>query len=190
LPEKVDTTPKKSEEDELIIALQDDVGAMASRIDAEYANRPGEDVDAIVKRRIGQGPFRSLLEKMYGARCCVSGVSKRKLLIASHIVPWSKSTAAQKTDPENGLLLTVGWDALFDKGFVSFDDEGSLLRSLELDDNTVQLLRMSIEVTLPEKMLSPKRKENLAWHRKRHGFETDVSAILESDTKQTSVAAV
>lgn len=175
LPERDHASQEESEREERINGLQIDVDAMANQIDAEYANRPGGDVDAVVKRRVGQGPFRDLLELKCGVACCLSGVSNRRLLIASHIVPWSRSTAAQKTDHENGLLLAVGWDALFDKGFVSFDDEGRLLRSEQLDEDTIQRLGMSIEVSLPDTMLTPRRKANLAQHRRQHRFELEVS---------------
>jgi len=110
----------------------------------------------------------------------------RRLLIASHIVPWSKSSPAQKTDSENGLLLAVGWDALFDKGFVSFDDT-HLLRSDQLDDDTMERLGMSLEIALPGKMLSAKRRENLAWHRKRHGFEASAKEDDPSERVATKV---
>lgn len=140
------------------------------QIGAEYANKPGEEVDAIVKRRIGQGPFRDLLEEVHGVTCCVSGITNRRLLIASHIVPWSKASSIQKTDHENGLLLSVIWDALFDKGFISFDDHGKLLRSEELDNATAERLGISMEAKLPEEMLTKRRKENLSWHRREYGF--------------------
>ncbi len=143
----------------------------SNQIVSEYANKPGTDVEAIVKRRIGQGPFRSLLENIYGVSCCLSGLANRRLLIASHIVPWSKSSDNQKTDPENGLLLSVIWDALFDKGFVSFDDNGKLLCSDILDEDTARLLGISLDVSLPTELLTDKRRKNLFWHREYHEFK-------------------
>lgn len=55
-------------------------------IEGEYKNKPGEDVDAIVKRRVGQSEFRDVLVEIYGAACHVSDLAKGRLLIASHIV--------------------------------------------------------------------------------------------------------
>ena len=152
--------------------LRIEVVDVSDQISVAYSNQPGKDVDAIVKRRIGQGPFRNLLEEIYGVSCCLSGLSNRRLLIASHIVPWSESTGEQKTDPENGLLLSVSWDALFDKGFVSFDENGQLLSSEILDEDTARCLGVSMTVRLPEIMLTEERKKNLSWHRKNYGFET------------------
>ncbi len=149
----------------------DELEKASTQIDALYANKPGEDVDAIVKRRIGQGPFRNLLAKKYGVSCFVSGLTNERLLIASHIVPWSKASPTQKTDPENGLLLSVSWDALFDKGFVSFSDDGKLLCAEKLEEDTARQLGISMTAELPVDMLTEARKKNLRWHRKNHGFK-------------------
>ena len=134
-------------------------------IDEEYKNKPGEDVDAIVKRRVGQSEFRNLLEKIYGASCHVSNIDKRKLLIASHIVPWSKSTGDEKTDPENGLLLAVNWDAVFDKGLVCFDDEGKVNFSEDLDTETIHQLGLDRNEYLNKIVLTTQRRSYLKRHK-------------------------
>ena len=164
-----DADDKRNDTEERLVS---EVASASTQIAAEYANKPGDDVDAIVKRRIGQGPFRNLLVKKYGVSCCVSGLANKRLLIASHIVPWSKASPTQKTDPENGLLLSVSWDALFDKGFVSFDDDGKLLCSEMLEEDTAQHLGVSMTARLPVDMLTEERRKNLFWHRKNHGFKT------------------
>ena len=58
--------------------------------------------------------------------CAVCGVSERRLLIASHILPWSKSKGNEKTDPNNGLVLCVLHDKLFELDYISFDNKGYL----------------------------------------------------------------
>lgn len=144
--------------------------AVVGQMDDEYSHKPGEDVDVIAKRRVGQGPFRNLLEAVYGSACWVSGIRIEKLLIASHIVPWSKSSPVEKTDRDNGLLLSVSWDAVFDKGFVSFDDNGTLMCSEMLDAESAWLLGIATEAKLPPEMLTEGRKKYLSWHRE-HVFE-------------------
>lgn len=151
-------------------ALLKDVKDASVQLENEYINSPGHDIDAIVKRRIGQGSFRNLLEKQWGVQCWLSGLANRELLIASHIVPWSLSDANQKTDQENGLLLSVTWDTLFDKGLVSFSDEGIPLFHEILDEDTAKCLGISMNVELPGGMMTPVRKKNLRWHRERYGF--------------------
>ncbi len=56
-------------------------------------------------------------------------VNDERLLIASHIKPWVKSNNFEKTDPKNGFMLTPTFDRLFDRGFISFEDDGTMLVS-------------------------------------------------------------
>ena len=48
---------------------------------------------------------------------------------ASHIKPWSQSDDKEKLDGFNGLLLSPHVDHLFDKGFITFEDNGNLCTS-------------------------------------------------------------
>jgi hypothetical protein len=54
-------------------------------------------------------------------------------LIASHIKPYSKSKPEEAFDSNNGLLLSKNIDALFDKGYISFDNNGNVICSEMLD---------------------------------------------------------
>lgn len=148
-----------------------DLEEITRKIEEECANLEGQDVDAVVKRRVGQGVFRNSLLDDFGMACCMTGLKNSRLLIASHIVPWSKSAPAQKLDPENGLLLSVSMDALFDKGLISFSSTGSILIGNDLNAEAVEILGLEREFVLPEKLLTEARKKNLAKHRERHGFD-------------------
>lgn len=64
--------------------------------------------------------------------CRITGVMDLRFLRASHIKPWAGSTAAERMDGNNGLLLTPTADHLFDKGWISFEAQGHLLVSSEL----------------------------------------------------------
>jgi predicted restriction endonuclease len=78
--------------------------------------------------RLGQGAFRKRVEAI--EVCCrVTGISDRRFLRASHIWPWSKADNRQRLDGSNGLLLAPHIDHLFDKGFITFADDGELLVS-------------------------------------------------------------
>lgn len=143
-------------------------------IDEECADLEGQDVDAVVKRRVGQGVFRNRLLERFDGACCMTGLTNPRLLIASHIVPWSKATGAQKLDPDNGLLLSVSMDALFDKGLISFSSSGRILIGNDLDAHSIGILGLGIDFALSEKLLTDARKENLAKHRERHGFEASL----------------
>jgi predicted restriction endonuclease len=82
-----------------------------------------------VKARVGQGYFRSNVSKVE-SRCRITGISDQQHLRASHIKPWRLCEAPdERLTGHNGLLLTPTIDHLFDKGFVTLDESGCLLRS-------------------------------------------------------------
>lgn len=86
------------------------------------------------KFRIGQNIFRDALMEYWNGRCPLSGISSPDLLRASHMMPWSDcATDAQRLDVHNGLLLSALWDAAFDAGLVTFDQDGKALPSSHLD---------------------------------------------------------
>ena len=99
----------------------------------DYAKLGPTERDAVVKARIGQGRFRDELMK-YWDTCAVTGVTDRSLLRASHIIPWSKASIEDLTNPFNGLLLAVHIDALFEVGLISFADSGEIIISPALSE--------------------------------------------------------
>lgn len=72
----------------------------------------------LTKQRVHQAFFRETVLSSYEATCCVSGLSIRECLIASHIVPWSEEEKF-RTDPTNGLCLSATFDRLFDAGLMT-----------------------------------------------------------------------
>ena len=84
---------------------------------------------SLVLARRGQGKFRDNVAQIE-TRCRVTEVDRPEHLIASHIKPWRYcDSAEERLAGGNGLLLTPTVDHLFDKGFISFDDNGELLVS-------------------------------------------------------------
>tara|TARA_Y100000590_G_scaffold68331_1_gene74459 strand:- start:4298 stop:5254 length:957 start_codon:yes stop_codon:yes gene_type:complete len=82
----------------------------------------------ITKARKGQAKYREkLLEEC--PFCPITTIGDDRLLIASHIKPFSKSNNSEKYDPKNGFMLTPTFDWLFDKGFISFNDDKSMIVS-------------------------------------------------------------
>ncbi len=73
------------------------------------------------------------------------------LLIASHIKPWAESEPKEKLDVDNGFLMCPNHDKLFDKGYITFDDNGKIIISDKLIENDKELLnvdsRKHIELT-------------------------------------------
>jgi len=79
-----------------------------------------------IQQRLKQSVFRKRVSENFGGACCLSGIAEHRLLIASHIIPWSKRIDT-RLDPANGLFLFASYDRLFDQGFLSFDDDLSVL---------------------------------------------------------------
>lgn len=84
----------------------------------------------LINARRGQGNFRQNLINVE-SECRLTHVNNHKLLIASHIKPWRDSTDTEKLDGNNGLLLSPHIDKLFDIGYITFADDGHILRSNE-----------------------------------------------------------
>jgi hypothetical protein len=107
--------------------------------------RAATDLDATTKETVilarrGQGKFRSNVEAIEKA-CRLTGISNSSLLIASHIKPWrSCSTADERLDGMNGLMLTPDADLLFDRGFVTFEDDGAVRVSPRFDQEDLRRL--------------------------------------------------
>jgi putative restriction endonuclease len=97
--------------------------------------------EALVQARRGQGIFRANVQGIEHA-CRITRVERREHLVASHVKPWRDSSNEERLDGENGLLLTPTIDHLFDKGFISFENDGDLIISPVTD--TVSLQRMGI----------------------------------------------
>lgn len=88
---------------------------------------------SIIQARRGQGQFRANVEAIE-RECRLTGITNPSLLIASHIKPWRLcSSAEERLDGMNGLLLTPDADLLFDRGFISFQDDGDVLVSPRMD---------------------------------------------------------
>src|SRR3989338_6080158 len=84
--------------------------------------KEGKTREAIVKIRVNQSFFRSSVLASYDNKCCITGIQLTDLLIASHIVPWSKDEK-NRLNPENGLCLNSFHDRAFDKGLITIDTD-------------------------------------------------------------------
>lgn len=127
-----------------------------SEVDESFEE--GRTRSATVQIRLNQSFFRRAVLASYQGRCCMSGISHPGLLVASHIVPWSKDKM-NRLNPRNGLCLSALHDKAFDSGLISLDDDFQILISDQLrykpDEFTSRNL-LSLQgksATLPEKFL-------------------------------------
>jgi putative restriction endonuclease len=123
---------------------------------------PGQKAD-LLKARHGQGVFRANLELNEHA-CRITGVLDRRHLWAIHIKPWSECDDAQKVDGSNGLLMSPHVAHLFERGYISFSDDGELLVSQEL--NPVVLDHWHIRRPLNVVGFRPEQCCFLGYHRR------------------------
>ncbi|MDE2365148.1 MAG: HNH endonuclease [Hyphomicrobiales bacterium] len=128
--------------------------------------REGIDSVGLAKRRINQNFFRAMIIASFDSQCAMTGISDRRLLVASHIEPWAKN-AAKRLDPRNGLCLNYVHDAAFEKGLIAVAPDFSILYSSQLPEIDHKKLRsVSHEkLTLPDRfkpdpaLLEKHRKE-------------------------------
>ncbi len=100
---------------------------------AKYANRSVEEVAEIdigdlpkegkvrtqlVKVRVNQNFFRSMVISSYDNKCCITGLSNKSLLVAGHIKPWSIDEK-NRMNPQNGLSLNALHDKAFENGLIT-----------------------------------------------------------------------
>jgi len=97
----------------------------------DLPNLKGEDKIRAVKTRVNQSIFRQMVLVNYSSTCAISKMAVPDLLVASHIIPWSKNET-ERLNPENGLCLSAIHDRAFDKGLIGIDLDSKLLISKEL----------------------------------------------------------
>lgn len=129
-----------------------------------YENLNETERTAIVKSRVGQSLFRENLLEKYNSTCIITGVSVKRLLIASHIKPWAVSDNEERLSDENGLLLSPTYDKLFDYGLITFTNLGKIVVSSQFSVEDRTKLHLSTDREYELKMTS-KMKEHLDYHR-------------------------
>ena len=116
---------------------------LVKKIESDAVLKETERVALVMSRR-GQGLFRERVSQL--EKCCrITKVDRPSHLVASHAKPWRDCTNNERLDGENGLLLTPTIDHLFDRGFISFGNNGDLLISPVAHVPSLQ--KMGVEVT-------------------------------------------
>ncbi len=120
--------------------------------------------NTLINSRIGQGDYRKkLLEEC--PYCPFTMVSDERLLVASHIKPWALSDDKEKVDPKNGFLFTPTFDRLFDRGFITFEDDKTLVVSPWISPMNQKRLGIYTGKTIDKLPLDDKRIKYLEFHR-------------------------
>ncbi len=82
----------------------------------------GEERERLITVRINQSLFRRIVLSNYNHQCCITGINFTELLVASHILPWSKD-AGNRLNPKNGLALNNLHDKAFDSGLITITED-------------------------------------------------------------------
>jgi len=121
-----------------------------------------KDSDRVVNNRgSGQTKLRKwLLQEQ--KTCLITGEDIHDILEAAHLREYSDFTEENKSDSHNGnaVLMRCDLHALFDRGFFSFEDDGSILQSRTFSEHPIY--SGFKKVSIPQWV----KLENLAWHRK------------------------
>lgn len=136
--------------------IEDDIDSILEQHDASDTEK-----SALLKARAGQGTFRQKLFDHWGG-CAITGYQDPVMLVASHIKPWRVSTDDERLDGYNGLLLLPTLDKAFDRGFISFKENGKAMISPLFQDPEKLGISSSMGVKL-----HPKHQEYMEFHRKR-----------------------
>ena len=134
-----------------------------NKIEIDDLPREGKEKERLVKVRVNQSIFRTMILATYNNKCCITGIDNADLLIASHIVPWSKDEK-NRLNPMNGLCLNALHDRAFDKGLItiSADDYTIRISSKLKTKNIVASIEQSFinfegrSILLPDKFLPAK----------------------------------
>ena len=128
----------------------------------------GETKIREVKTRVNQSVFREMVLANYTTKCAITAIDLPQLLLASHILPWSKNEE-HRLNPENGICLSALYDKAFDKGIIGINKNYEVILSSTLKKKKDTLFFKNhfapienLKITKPVKYLP--RKEFLEYH--------------------------
>jgi hypothetical protein len=137
---------------------------LRSKIEKDVAI-PETTREQLVLARRGQGKFRDAVSQIE-KHCRITKVNRPEHLIASHCKPWRDCKEhAERLDGENGLLLTPSIDHLFDRGFISFESNGSLLISPVAHEFSLRKMGIPVDEKVNVGSFTQGQRHYLEYHR-------------------------
>ncbi|ERJ11910.1 HNH endonuclease [Haloplasma contractile] len=115
-----------------------------------------------------QRKFRNSLLNEFNSKCAICDINEKNLLIASHIVPYTKcKDVDEMINSNNGLLLCANHDALFDKNLISFNEYGKIeiTGNKYLSTALHELLHIAEDTEIEDLHLNEERKSFLQRHK-------------------------
>lgn len=126
-----------------------------------------------MSKKIGRDSYLQRIYKyeLFDESCTLYGCAKPKcmlenrcypVLIASHIKPYKVCDEKDQFNVNNGLLLSRNIDSLFDLGYITFDDKGTVIPSQSLERDVVDYL---VSFKLDKRFINPERMKYMKYHR-------------------------
>lgn len=147
------------ESEELMATMQHTTVEALNNVDVTDLPAEGKERMRLVKTRVNQNIFRKIILVTYNNKCCITGLAIPELLVASHIVPWSRDER-NRLNPMNGLCLNALHDKAFDAGLITIDASTYRIRvstALRTNKSLAPLKNLfeinNVEINLPDKFL-------------------------------------
>lgn len=124
------------------------------------------EIGKLITPRLGQGAFRVVVTEAYHRKCSITGEKTLPVLDAAHIKPFSQDGPNVS---RNGILLRTDIHTLFDKGYITIDENYivEVSRRLHEDYGNGKIYyayhgkKLS---NIPDNQLDLPEKEFLRWH--------------------------
>jgi putative restriction endonuclease len=152
-------------------------------LDTEQELEKEEIKTSAVKKpthRIGSEKYRrDVINHM--PQCPFTKITDERLLIASHIKPYSVCIKNNEKDEAldylNGLALSPTYDKLFDQGYITFTDNGELICGTQLSAYTWEKLSINPNAKNKMRIFPEKREIYLDYHR-NNVFQDDINDLI------------
>lgn len=145
-----------------------DTAAVTERVAETQSEYAGPRLDVLISRPLRDAAFARIVRRAYDRTCAMTGLQLvngggRCEIEAAHIRPVENDGP---DSPRNGLALsrTVHW--LFDRGFLSLEDDGTILKAGKLVPDPVnRLLNPDGRIRFPSDRNAAPHRLFLRWHR-------------------------
>jgi predicted restriction endonuclease len=151
-------------------------------LDTELQQELESEKDLTKKKTHRKGSEKYRREVInYMPQCPFTKITDERLLIASHIKPYSicikNNENDQALDYLNGLALSPTYDKLFDQGYITFTDQGELVCGTQLSSYTWE--KLSINPNAKNKMrIFPEDRETYLDYHRSNVFQDDINDLI------------
>jgi putative restriction endonuclease len=110
------------ESEKLRASLEHSTVEKLNQIDEDELPKEGQTRERMVKTRVNQAFFRTMILASYNNTCCITGLQNSELIVAGHIKPWSIDEK-NRLNPRNGIAMNALHDKAFESGLLTITPE-------------------------------------------------------------------